>query len=390
MAFSRRDILAAGLVLGGAALWPMRAHAADTITIGFTGPLSGGAAFYGKNVLDGMKFAANEINEQGLEINGKKTTLEIVAFDDQYNPSQAAINAQRLVQEYKAPVVVVPHSGGIFALQTRNEQQNLLIVAYSSLPELTARGNRLTLQMPPNITDYFPAFTGYEMERFGKNLAIAVTDSDYGKVWADLFKSAWEEAGGTVVSNDTLSYNKSADFYSGVSRAISKKPDVMLIGGPSEPTGLVVKQARELGYKGGFAVIDQAKFDEVAQVSGGMESLEGSVGVLPMMLDRAPVVQAFVKRFRQTHPDRIVGTEIGLPYIAVHAVADAMKLAGSGTDATAIRAKLDKAFADLPEQFNLMGYYDVTEQGHARMNTRVAVVEDGKVREIQVSEFEGK
>lgn len=388
MTFSRRDILSASLALGGAALLPARAHAADTVKIGFTGPLSGGAAFYGKNVLDGMKFAAEEINKNGLEIDGKKVTLEIVALDDQYNPSQAAINAQRLVQEHKAPAVVCPHSGGIFALQTRNEQQNLMIIAYSSLPELTARGNKLTVQMPPNITDYFPAFTGYEMERFGKKLAIAVTDSDYGKAWTDLFVPAWEEAGGTVVSSDTLSYNKSADFYSGVSRALAKKPDVMLIGGPSEPTGLVVKQARELGYEGGFALIDQAKFDEVAEVSGGMESLEGSVGVLPMMLDKAPAAQAFVKRFLEQHPGRIVGTEIGMPYLAVHAVASAMELAGTGTDATAIRAKMSEAITGLPEEYNLLDYYEVTDQGHARMHTRVAVVEDGEVKEVQVTDFE--
>lgn len=387
MTLTRRDILSASLALAGAALWPMRAHAADTVKIGFTGPLSGGAALYGKNVLDGMKYAADEINAQGLEVDGKKVTLEIVGLDDQYNPSQAAINAQRLVQEHKAHVVVVPHSGGIFALQTRNEQQNLLIIAYSSLPELTARGNKLTIQMPPNITDYFPAFVGYEMERFGKNLAIAVTDSDYGKVWTDLFKPAWEEAGGTVVSSDALSYNKSADFYSGVSRALAKKPDVMLIGGPSEPTGLVVKQARELGYKGGFALIDQAKLDEVAQVSGGMGTLEGAVGVLPMMLDEAPAARAFVERFGQTHPDRIVGTEIGMPYIAVHAVADAMKRAGNSTDATAIRAQMAEAIADLPEATNLLEYYDVTDAGHALMKGRVAVVEEGKVKQVNIAEF---
>ena len=33
-------------------------------------------------------------------------------------------------------------------------------------------------------------------------------------------------------------------------------PDVMFIGGASEPTALVIKQARELGFQGGFMVMD--------------------------------------------------------------------------------------------------------------------------------------
>lgn len=51
-----------------------------------------------------------------------------------------------------------------------------------------------------------------------------------------------------------LSYNKSADFYAGVSKVLASKPDTILVGGPSEPTVLVIKQARELGYQGGFMI----------------------------------------------------------------------------------------------------------------------------------------
>ena len=37
----------------------------DTVTIGFTGPLSGGAALYGRNVLDGLEMAIADINDSG-------------------------------------------------------------------------------------------------------------------------------------------------------------------------------------------------------------------------------------------------------------------------------------------------------------------------------------
>jgi branched-chain amino acid transport system substrate-binding protein len=141
------------------------------------------------------------------------------------------------VQEHKTPAILVPHSGGIFALQTNNEAQKYLVLAYTSVPQVTARGNKLSLRIPPEFTSYVQPFIKHAMGKYGKNLAIANADHDYAKAWTAVFKPAWEAAGGKVVAENPMSYNKDTDFYSGVSRAVSAKPDVMFIGGASEPTG---------------------------------------------------------------------------------------------------------------------------------------------------------
>ena len=52
----------------------------EVIKIGYSGPLSGPGAQYGMNVLNGMKMAANEINETGIEVNGKTYKIELVAL----------------------------------------------------------------------------------------------------------------------------------------------------------------------------------------------------------------------------------------------------------------------------------------------------------------------
>jgi branched-chain amino acid transport system substrate-binding protein len=376
---------AAIAALGLAANAP--ALAQEVVKIGYSGPLSGGAALYGKNVLDGMQMAAAEINAAGLEVAGKKYKVEIVALDDKYNPSETAINAQRLVQEHKTPAILVPHSGGSFALQTNNEQQKYLLLSYTSVPQITARGNKLTLRIPPEFTSYVQPFVKHTMAKYGKNLAIANADHDYAKAWTAAFKPAWEAAGGKVVAENPMSYNKATDFYSGVSRVLAAKPDVLFIGGASEPTGLVVKQARELGFKGGFAIIDQAKMDEMAKVTGGYGPLEGSIGVLPVVDDPTPDAQAFVARFQKAYPGRTPSSEVSLNYITVHATALAMKLAGSVTDATAIRGNLDKAMKQLPKSVNLHAISGVDDKGGTVGDTRVAVVEGGKVKERALSAF---
>ena len=374
--------MAAGLVFaGGTAL------AQEVVKIGYSGPLSGGAALYGKNVLDGMNMAAGEINAAGLEIGGKKFKLEVIALDDRYNPSETAINAQRLVQQHQTPVILVPHSGGIFALQTTNEAQKYLLLAYSSVPQITATNNKLTLRIPPEYTSYIQPFVKHAMTKFGKNVGIADADHDYAKAWNAAFKPAWLAAGGAVVADNPMSYNRAADFYSGVSRVLAAKPDVMFIGGASEPTGLVVKQARELGFKGGFVIIDQAKMDEVSKVSGGYASLEGAIGVLPMVDDSTPDAKAFVERFRKLYPGRDPSSEVSLNYTAVHAAVQAMKLAKTATDAAAIRAQLNQAVKTLKPVNNPNTLSGVDEKGGSLADTRVGIVENGKVREVKLSDI---
>jgi len=85
------------------------ALAEGTISIGFSGPLSGGAAVYGENVLSGLEMAADEINENGgVEIDGETHTINLESLDDMYSPSETATNAKRLTQQSDVSAIFVP------------------------------------------------------------------------------------------------------------------------------------------------------------------------------------------------------------------------------------------------------------------------------------------
>jgi branched-chain amino acid transport system substrate-binding protein len=379
---SRRTLLAAAAAAVGTsfAFAAGGVQAQEVIKIGYSGPLSGGAALYGKNVLSGMEMAAAEINAKPLTIGGKNYKVEIVPLDDKYNPAETAINVQRLVQQHKTAAVLVPHSGGIFAVQAFNEKANMLLLAYTSLPQVTERGNKLTIRIPPDFTGYIAPFTKAMMAKHGKNVAMVQADHDYAKAWSAAFKPAWEAAGGKIVAENPMSYNKATDFYSGVSRAMQSKPDVMFIGGASEPTALVAKQARELGFKGGFIILDQAKIDEMAKVVGGLGPLEGSIGVMPLANDTRPEAVAFTERYRKLNPGKDPSTEISLNYSTVHATIAAMKLAGTTTDATAIRGQMEKAFTTLPAMYNPNDIDGLDSKGGTIANTILGTVEGGKIK----------
>ncbi|GAA6140331.1 ABC transporter substrate-binding protein [Hydrogenophaga sp. 5NK40-0174] len=379
--------LTGAMLLAGVAL-SAPAFAEDTVKIGFSGPLSGGAAQYGKNTLDGLNFAVEELNKSDFKVAGKTVKFEVVALDDKYNPSETAINFQRLVQQNQTPVVLCPHSGGGYAIQTTNERSNTLLLSYTSVPQITARGNKLTLRIPPEFTSYIPAFVKHAQTKFGKKMAVANADHDYAKIWTKEFQTAWEAAGGETVASNPMSYNRATDFYSGVSKVLASKPDVLFIGGASEPTALVVKQARELGFKGGFVIIDQAKMDQMRPILGGdYKMLEGAIGVLPMIDDAQPSAVEFTKRWRDAHEGKDPSSEMSLNYTAMHATAIAMQLAGTTTDGAAIRAKLDEAMKKLDPKNNPNGLDGVDAKGGSEANTRVAVIEGGKVKELNIRDY---
>ncbi|MCG8392579.1 MAG: ABC transporter substrate-binding protein [Pseudomonadales bacterium] len=367
------------------------AQAAETVTIGFTGPLSGGAALYGQNTLEGLQMAAKEINDKGgFQVDGETYEINLVSLDDKYSPSQAAVNGKRLVQQYDAPVIFTPHSGGTFALQAFNERSGFLVMSYTSVPTVTEKGNDLTVRIPPTFTGYMKPFTKIAMAENGKKVAVANATHDYAKYWTKAFVPTWEAMGGTVVANNPMDYNKSADFYTGVSKVLAEDPDVLFIGGASEPTALVAKQARELGFKGGFVIMDQAKMGEMSKIIGGYDMLEGSVGVVPLTLYEEQGAKDFVAKYHKLNDGKDPTTEVAYNYFALYSVVQAMKEAGTVEDAKAIRAAIGEALKNLAPENNPYGVTEIDAKGGMMADPNIATVKDGKVVLQRISEVLGE
>ncbi|MGO1060223.1 ABC transporter substrate-binding protein [Planococcus sp. FY231025] len=354
------------------------------VTIGYSGPLSGPAASYGEETLKGLKIAVEDINEEGgIEVDGKTYTFKLETIDDKYLPNETAANAKRLVQEENAKFIYSPHSGGIYAMQVFNEMEDFVIMGYTSEPGVTEQGNALNVRIPPRYDQYLEPFTDYEMERFGKKIAFLPTASQYGKDWAEMLKPVWEEKGGEVVFDESIDFSKDTDFQTIVANALEEKPDVLFIGGPSEPTALVAKQARDLGFEGGFLIMDQAKLDEMAAVLGGnYDLLEGAISTTPLVNTEFPGTAAYIERYKENN-DRDPSAESAFHYVSLYVLAEAMKEAGSVDDTKAIMAAMDKGAKNLPEEKQVYVIPEVAEDGGFGSMLRMAYIEDG---ELQIME----
>ena len=109
-----------------------------------------------------------------------------------------------------------------------------------------------------------------------------------------------------------------------------------------------------------------------------MTMLEGAIGTLPLVHDTRPGAVSFVPKYRKAY-SRDPGTEASLNYTTLNAVVEAMKLAGTVTDAPAIHAKLSDAFAALPNDRNPSQIKSVDAKGGSNAVLVVGLVKGGKV-----------
>ena len=84
---------------------------AVTVRIGSASPLTGPQAHIGIDIKNGVQLAIDDLNAKGVDIGGKKVKFELVAEDDEANPTKATTVAQKLVDSKVAAVVGHFNSG---------------------------------------------------------------------------------------------------------------------------------------------------------------------------------------------------------------------------------------------------------------------------------------
>lgn len=312
---------------------------AKVMNIGWTGPLSGGAAQFGKDTLDGLNLAVDEINGAGgITVRGQKYTFKVIALDDQYKPDMTATNGRRLVSENKTPVVFVNHTGGTYALQQFNSDSSnpFLLAVHSSDPNVAAQGNKLTFVGAAAYTGQPDPYSKLAMQKFGKKLALIPAVTTYGKDWGKAMTEGWKNNGGTVTGTFPLDFNTETDYAPFVTKALATSPDVIYLGGPSQPDGLVIKQARQQGFKGGFILCDQPSLEDAAKAAS-MTDLNGTIGFMPLSELTFPGVKKFLGAFH-TKYNRVATFHNSGMYYDMKVIAKGMEKAGSVTDPAKILA----------------------------------------------------
>ncbi len=307
---------------------PAPAPVSDKILIGHVGSMTGAEATFGDSTDKGIKLAVDEQNKKG-GVKGKQ--LVVKTLDDGGKPEEAAVAATRLVTQDKAAVLLgeVASSRSLAMAPIADSNQVPMITPTSTNPRVTKDGAKTR----PYVfrVCFIDPFQGTVMAKFAKETKkiskVAVlrdVGNDYSVGLADFFAKKFQELDGKIVADESYKAGDQ-DFKAQLTAIKTKKPEAIYVPGYYTDVALIARQARELGIKvplmGGDGW-DSAKLYEIAK--GALDGSYFSNHYTDE--DPAPVIQDFVKKFKDTYgavPDALAV----LGYDAARVAMDAMERA---------------------------------------------------------------
>ena len=320
----------------------------DVIYLASVAPLSGGTATAGKDNDSGARLAVEDINAKGgVEIGGKKYTIELLSEDDAADPKQGTIAAQKIVDHGKVLGVIGHYNSGVtMAANPVYAKANLFTVTPSaSNPDVvaksmkTASGSNSSYRMVAHDGMQGPALAAYANKIGIKKVAIIDDATTYGKGLADKFEGKAKELGMDVVYREATT-DKATDFKAILTKIKGMNPDYLFWGGMDDTAASLVKQMKELGMTTKLASADgpcTKKFIDLAGDAG--EGVVCSQAGMP--LSKMAKGAEYNANYEKTFAGQKVQIYSPFAYDAVYALAEAMKIAGS-TEREAIAAAMPK------------------------------------------------
>jgi branched-chain amino acid transport system substrate-binding protein len=283
----------AGLALGAGLVFIGTAAAQD-ITIGVAGPMTGQYASFGTQLKNGAEAAIADINAAGGVL-GKKLALAI--GDDACDPKQARAVAEKFASQKLS--FVAGHfcsSSSIPASDAYAEGNVLQITPASTNPVFTERKMWNTFRVCGRDDQQGTLAGTYIAKNYkGKNIAILHDKSTYGKGLADEMKKALNAAGMREKMYEAYTQGDK-DFNALVSKMKAGAIDVVYVGGYHTEAGLILRQMRNQGMKSQMISGDAIATNEFWSITG--PAGEGMLFTFGPDPRKRPTAAALVKRFK--------------------------------------------------------------------------------------------
>ena len=234
-----------------AAALSVAAHAENTLTVPFAGPLTGPIATYGLEPLHGAILAADDLNNGGGLKSGpwKGYHLVIKEYDDQGNPQESANIAQKLTLD-SSIVALIGHifSGNCLSALPIYEQAGLsMVTPICSNPTITEQGYMTALRVAPDDVNNATAQTDIAVKRLGaKKPALLWANQDFGRGQYEVARDYLKKIGVDFVAEP---YNEGeTDFNAIISRFKKAGADMIVHLGFYTEAVLQRRQANQQGY----------------------------------------------------------------------------------------------------------------------------------------------
>ncbi|WP_024302156.1 branched-chain amino acid ABC transporter substrate-binding protein [Pseudogulbenkiania sp. MAI-1] len=317
------------LALGGVmAPFAVGAAYADTVVkIGFSSPLSGPQAHYGKDNENATKMAIDDLNAKPITVGGQKIKFELVSEDDQADPRVGTQVAQRLVDSGVKAVIGHFNSGVSIPASRIYSDAGIPQLSVSTNPAYTQQGYKTTFRLVGSDSQVGGALGQFAVKTLkAKSIAVIDDRTAYGQGIADEFVKAVGANGGKVGRREFTS-DKSTDFTAILTSLKAANPDVIFYGGADAQAAPMAKQMKRLGLKAKLMGGDMLNTPTFIQLAGA--DAAGHYSAVPGgVLNSRPAGKAFESRYKARFKQDVVllGPQF---YDGVMLVAEAMKKANS-------------------------------------------------------------
>lgn len=299
-----------------------------TVRIGSASPLTGPQAHIGIDIKNGVQLAIDDLNAKGVDIGGKKVKFELVAEDDEANPTKATTVAQKLVDSKVAAVVGHFNSGAsIPASKIYSDAGIPQISPASTNPKYTLQGFKTAFRVVAHDNQQGPTLAKFASENLKvKSVAVIDDSTAYGQGLADAFAATAKSAGVKVVAREHTT-DKDTDFRAILTSIKGRKPDLVMFGGIDPQAGPMVRQMASLGIKAKFMGGDGMQTPNFIKIAG--DAAEGVLASTPgLPMTQMPGGKDFLAKYK-TKFNAEVELYAPMGYDAVMVFVDAMKRAGS-------------------------------------------------------------
>jgi branched-chain amino acid transport system substrate-binding protein len=353
----------------------------DTIKVGGIGELTGDIPAVGASFKNAAEMAVKEINDAGgLDVGGKKYTIELVIEDNAGKADQSASAAQKLITQDNVVAIIGPNASryAIPASEIAESNKVVLISPWSTNPKLTLDANTGAPKKYVFRACFIDPFQGRVVAKFAldqlKTTKAAVlydVASEYNKGIAEFFKETYEENGGTVVAFETYTTGDK-DFNAQLTKIKEAGPEVIFLPNYYSEVPLQVQQAHGLGITVPFLGSDSWGSSELLTLCG--KDCEGYYFSTHYAADNAtPVAKGFIDAYTAkygTTPDDVAA----LTYDAFGLLWQALQTAGK-VDRQAVR----DALAKIPNYEGVTGTMQFQEgSGDPIKSAVILQVKDGK------------
>ena len=357
----------------------------NTIVIGGSGPLTGGAAQYGVGVKNAVELAVKDVNESGMLGDIK---LSVVFEDDEADPADKAVNAYNSLKDKGMDIMVgTVTTGSCLAVIDMTKADNIFQLTPSATGQDVIKNDNC-FQVCFTDPNQGKASADYIADNnVAKKVAIIYDSSDaYSSGIYNTFKTEANAKGLEIVSEGAFTKDSKTDFSAQITDAKNKGAELVFLPIYYQEASLILSQAKGADFSPIFFGCDG--LDGILSVENFDKSLaEGVMLLTPFAADAADdATQKFVTAYKAANNDETPNQFAADAYDCVQIIATLIKQEGITADMSASEM-CDKLKAAISNGFSYNGLTGTnmtwTADGAVSKAPKAVVIKNGAYSALQ-------